>query len=53
MAQKIWLGSKLRRLRRQRHLAQTEVARRLGISPSYLNLIEHNQRPLTVPLQMS
>ena len=52
MAQKVWLGSKLRRLRRQRHLAQAEVARRLGISASYLNLIEHNQRPLTVPLQI-
>ncbi len=52
MAQKVWLGSKLRRLRRQRRLAQAEVARRLGISPSYLNLIEHNQRPLTVPLQI-
>ena len=50
MAQKAWLGSKVRRLRRDQGLAQVEMAKRLGISPSYLNLIEHNQRPLTLPL---
>ena len=27
-----------------------ELARRLGISASYLNLIEHNRRPVTVPV---
>ena len=26
------------------------MAEQLSISPSYLNLIEHNQRPVTVPL---
>ncbi len=41
------LGGKLRRLRRDRGLSQTEMAARLGISPSYLNLIEHRRRPLT------
>lgn len=40
------LGSKIRALRRQQHLTQTELARRLGISPSYLNLLEHNRRPV-------
>ena len=50
MAQKAWLGNKVRRLRRDQGLAQVEMAKRLGISPSYLNLIEHNQRPLTLPL---
>lgn len=50
MAQKAWLGTKVRRLRRDQGLAQVEMAERLGISPSYLNLIEHNQRPLTLPL---
>jgi predicted transcriptional regulator/transcriptional regulator with XRE-family HTH domain len=50
MAQKAWLGSKVRRLRRDQGMAQVEMAKRLGISPSYLNLIEHNQRPLTLPL---
>lgn len=50
MARKAMLGNKLRRLRRDRNIAQVELARRLGISASYLNLIEHNQRPLTLPL---
>lgn len=31
-------------------LTQTAMAEALGISPSYLNLIERNQRPLTVQL---
>src|SRR6185503_12422711 len=31
-------------------LTQTELASRLDISPSYLNLIEHNQRPLPAHL---
>jgi predicted transcriptional regulator/transcriptional regulator with XRE-family HTH domain len=31
-------------------MTQAELARRLGISASYLNLIEHNQRPLTATL---
>ncbi len=44
------LGSKVRAHRRRASLTQVELARRLGISPSYLNLIEHNQRPLTAPL---
>ena len=44
------LGSKVRALRRKEHLTQVQLAERLGISPSYLNLIEHNQRPLTAPL---
>lgn len=44
------LGSKVRAKRRARGTTQAELARRLGISPSYLNLIEHNQRPLTAEL---
>jgi predicted transcriptional regulator/transcriptional regulator with XRE-family HTH domain len=31
-------------------LTQVEMARRLGVSTSYLNLIEHDQRPLTPKL---
>lgn len=31
-------------------MTQVELARRLSISPSYLNLMEHNQRALTPPL---
>lgn len=40
------LGTKMRSLRRRDALTQTDLAARLEISPSYLNLIEHNQRPL-------
>jgi predicted transcriptional regulator/transcriptional regulator with XRE-family HTH domain len=47
---KAMLGHKVRRLRQELGLSQTEMAETLEISPSYLNLIEHNQRPVTVPL---
>jgi len=47
---KAMLGHKLRRLRTELSLTQAEMAEQLGISTSYLNLIERNQRPLTVPL---
>lgn len=40
------LGAKVRALRRREGLTQVHLAERLGISPSYLNLIEHNRRPL-------
>ncbi len=41
------LGPKVKTLRRREGLTQTQLAGRLEISPSYLNLIEHDQRPLT------
>src|SRR2546423_11888677 len=44
------LGAKVRSLRRKEGLSQTDLAAKLEISPSYLNLIEHNQRPLTAHL---
>ncbi|WP_119680032.1 helix-turn-helix domain-containing protein [Indioceanicola profundi] len=47
---KAMLGHKVRRLRRELKLTQAQMAEELSISPSYLNLIEANQRPLTVPL---
>jgi len=40
----------VRRLRRQAGLTQTAMADALAISPSYLNLIEKNQRPLSAAL---
>ncbi|MCK6529943.1 short-chain fatty acyl-CoA regulator family protein [Myxococcota bacterium] len=44
------LGSKVRQLRRRESLTQVQLASRLGISASYLNLIERNRRPLPAPL---
>lgn len=40
-------GPALRRLRKREGLTQAAMATVLGISPSYLNLIERNQRPLS------
>jgi predicted transcriptional regulator/transcriptional regulator with XRE-family HTH domain len=42
------IGGKLRRLRQERRLTQIQMAEALEISPSYLNLLESNQRPVTV-----
>lgn len=47
---KIFAGPRIRRIRNGLGLTQTAMAEELGISPSYLNLIERNQRPLTVQL---
>ena len=49
---KVFAGPRLRRMRTELGLSQTEMAGRLDISPSYLNLIERNQRPLTVQVLM-
>lgn len=46
------IGSRVQRLRRQSRISQAELAGQLGISASYLNLIEHNRRRMTVPLLM-
>lgn len=40
-------GPALRRLRKRERMTQAAMAASLGISPSYLNLIERNQRPLS------
>ncbi len=47
------IGHKVKRFRKNKDLSQTEMAAMIGISPSYLNLIEHNQRPVTVSLLFS
>src|ERR1700712_5417905 len=47
---KTFAGGRLRQLRAERRLSQADMARELEISPSYLNQIEHNSRPLTVPV---
>lgn len=43
-------GAKVRALRRREALSQVQLADKLGISPSYLNLIENNRRPLPANL---
>ena len=50
MSAKLFLGHRLRRLRRDHSLSQTDMATTLGISPSYLNHLERNQRPVTAAL---
>ena len=44
---KLYLGPKLRRLRRELGINQNAMAAEIGISPSYLNHLERNQRPVT------
>ncbi|KPM55430.1 Cro/Cl family transcriptional regulator [Frankia sp. R43] len=44
---KVFAGTRLRRLREERGLSQVELARVLTISSSYLNQIEHDTRPIT------
>lgn len=45
---KTFMGVKLRKLRAEQGLSQIALAQTLGLSPSYLNQLEQNQRPLTV-----
>ncbi len=47
---KLFAGHAVRRLRRQAGLTQAAMADVLMISPSYLNLVEKNQRPLSASL---
>lgn len=47
---KAFIGVHLRRLREERALTQLALAKALELSPSYVNQLEKNQRPLTVPI---
>ena len=47
---KSYMGVRLKTLRQQQGLTQAALAASLKISPSYLNQIENDQRPLTVPV---
>lgn len=46
----MYAGARLRVLREQRGLSQSALAKALGLSVSYINQLEHDQRPLTVPV---
>jgi len=41
------IGGRLRRLRQEKRISQAQMAGELGISASYLNLIESDRRPVT------
>ena len=47
---KIMVGHKLRKLRKELGISQAQMSEELGISASYLNLLENNMRPVTVQL---
>lgn len=49
-SRKLFVGPRFRRIRRQLGLSQTQLAEGLGISPSYVNLIERNQRPVSAQI---
>ena len=42
--EKTFIGPKVRELRQKRSMTQAELASVVGVSPSYINLIERNQR---------
>ncbi|MCI4591621.1 short-chain fatty acyl-CoA regulator family protein [Sphingobium sp. BYY-5] len=46
----VYMGPRLRRLRRDLGLTQADMAADLEISPSYVALLERNQRPLTADM---
>ena len=50
MAQKTFIGPRLRELRRQNNETQADMAKRLDVSPAYVNLLENNQRSLSVQI---
>lgn len=50
---KTLVGPRLRRLRLERRQTQAEMAGALGLSASYINLLENNQRSLSVKVLMA
>ena len=47
---KLFAGPRIRRLRRELGLTQAAMAESLGISTSYLNLLERDQRPVSAQI---
>lgn len=50
---KTFAGARLRRLREDQGLTQVALARALGLSASYVNQLENDQRPITVPVLLT
>lgn len=53
MSSKLYIGRKVRELREANKATQAAFAERLGISTSYLNQIENNQRPVSAAVLLS
>ena len=47
---KTFIGPRLRRLRREKNQTQAQMAKTLGISVSYVNMLEKNERSVSVPV---
>lgn len=52
-AQKLFIGRKIRETRQAHSLTQAAFATQLGISTSYLNQLENNQRHVTAPVLLA
>src|SRR3984893_4603220 len=50
---KMFSCARLRRLRNERGLSQVALARALDLSTSYVNQLENDQRPITVPVLLA
>jgi XRE family transcriptional regulator, fatty acid utilization regulator len=50
---KTFAGARLRRLREEQGLSQVALAKALGLSTSYVNQLENDQRPITVAVLLS
>src|SRR3546814_17163994 len=50
---KTLIGPRLRQLRREHRQTQAEMAAALGVSTAYVNLLENNQRSLSVQMLMA
>ncbi|MCC3323856.1 short-chain fatty acyl-CoA regulator family protein [Gordonia bronchialis] len=50
---RMFIGARLRRLRDERGLSQAGLARRVELSTSYVNQLENDQRPITVPVLLT
>ena len=50
---KLYIGRKVRDVREAAHATQAQFAERLGISTSYLNQIENNQRPVSASVLLA
>jgi XRE family transcriptional regulator, fatty acid utilization regulator len=53
LVSKTFAGARLRRLREEHGLTQVALARVLGFSTSYVNQLENDQRPITVPVLLT